>query len=305
VLWVLPVADPPGSAWASGATEVLWYLVTYLWLVLLSPLAWAAYRRWPIGTVVLPLLVLAATQLGPVEIDGRAGAVVVNVATFGACWVVGFAHRTGQLHRMHLLLLGGLALGCVLAGAAWAVTHPADGGSLNLNDIPLAQGLYSVGFVLVALRVSPPMTWLARIRPLDGAVTVLNARAVTIYLWHNIAIALCFPIGDLLQVWQLGDTFTHTGYFAVALVLLAVLVLALGWVEDLAARRRPALVPAGRRTAVAPRTRAVRPPAEPRTAPGTPINGPPISQHRPTAQPPGMRAADSDTTDERPAYRPA
>ena len=31
------VAQPAGSDWAADVTGVLWYLVTYLWLVLLSP----------------------------------------------------------------------------------------------------------------------------------------------------------------------------------------------------------------------------------------------------------------------------
>jgi peptidoglycan/LPS O-acetylase OafA/YrhL len=249
LLWVVPVADPPGTAWAGSATQVLWYLVTYLWLVLLSPVAWWAYRRQPVPTLLLPLVVLATVQLGPIELDGRAGAVVVDVATFGACWLVGFAHRTGELRRMNWWLLGCLAVGFVAAGAAVAVADPAEGGSLNLNDIPLAQGLYSLGFVLVVLRVSPPMGWLARVRALDATVTMLNSRAVTIYLWHNVAIALCFPVGDLLLVWRLGDRFADLGYFAVALVLLAGVVLGLGWVEDLAARRPPSLLPPGARPA--------------------------------------------------------
>ena len=87
------------------------------------------------------------------------------------------------------------------------------------------------------------MGWLEHRRSLTAVVNLLNARAVTIYLWHNIAIALSFPVGDYLQVWRVGDTLIMAGYFAVALVLLAVAVAALGWVEDLAARRRVRLLP--------------------------------------------------------------
>lgn len=237
--WVVPIAEPPGNAWADSATVVLWYLVTYLWLVLLSPLAWRAYRRFPLPTVLLPLVVLALTQVGPVDVGGPAGDVVVDVATFAACWFVGFAHRAGQLARINAAFVTALAGSCVAAGAAWAMTHPADDGSFNLNDIPLAQAVYSLGFVLVALRFPPRMGWLARIRPLDAAVTVLNARAVTVYLWHNVAIALAFPLGDALGAWHVGDA----GYFGLAVVLLVVAVGGLGWVEDLAAQRRPALLP--------------------------------------------------------------
>ncbi|GAA2371441.1 acyltransferase [Dactylosporangium salmoneum] len=255
VFWLVPLADPPGSAWAGDATVVLWYLVTYLWLVLLSPLAWRLFRRLPLVAMAVPLAVLAATQLAPghagLDLLGwRAAAVVVDVATFGACWIAGFAHRTGALGRLHPAQVAVLAGACLAAGAGWAVTHPAEDGSGNLNDIPLAQGLYSLGFAVLLLRAAPAMRWLRRFPLLDGAVSVLNARAVTIYLWHNIAIALCFWVGDLLQVWQLGP-WTQLGYFGVALVLLCVPVLVLGPVEDLAARRRPALLPV-QRAATAP-----------------------------------------------------
>jgi peptidoglycan/LPS O-acetylase OafA/YrhL len=254
LLWVVPLADPPGSAWATEATEVLWYLVTYLWLVLLSPLAWRAYRQWPVPTLLAPLAVLVALvttdgRLGPVELAGRVGDVVTDVATFGACWVLGFAHRTGALRRVNRPLLLALAADCLVAGAAWALTHPADDAGYDLNDIPLAQALYSLGFVLIVLRAGPPMGWLARIRPLDRLVTLLNSRAVTIYLWHNVAIAVSFPVGDLLGVWRLGQA-VEIGYFAIALLGLAVVVLAVGWVEDLSAGRRPRLLGVCRRAGV-------------------------------------------------------
>ena len=86
---------------------------------------------------------------------------------------------------------------------------------------------------------SARMTWLARVRPLDGLVTTLNSRALTIYLWHNAAIAACFVVGDMFGAWRLGKL----GYLAVALVILGAVVLLLGWVEDVSAQRRPRLVP--------------------------------------------------------------
>lgn len=37
VFWIVPVGDPPGNQWGVEAWEILWYLRTYLWFVLLSP----------------------------------------------------------------------------------------------------------------------------------------------------------------------------------------------------------------------------------------------------------------------------
>jgi hypothetical protein len=80
-------------------------------------------------------------------------------------------------------------------------------------------------------------------RRTDAAVTLLNSRAVTIYLWHNVAITAAFPLGDWLHVWVFGDVLAEVGYTAIALWLLVLIVIHVGWVEDVAARRRPRLVP--------------------------------------------------------------
>ncbi|HEY7271338.1 MAG TPA: acyltransferase family protein, partial [Actinoplanes sp.] len=54
LLWAFPIADPPSSEFGYPAAGVLWYLVTYLWLVLLSPALLKLYRRWNLPTVLLP-----------------------------------------------------------------------------------------------------------------------------------------------------------------------------------------------------------------------------------------------------------
>ncbi|WUP52890.1 acyltransferase [Micromonospora globbae] len=234
--WLLPIAQPAGNAWAQDVTGVLWYLVTYLWLVLLSPALLGLYRRWPLPTVLLPLAAVVVLQTTSPPLSGQVNSVVTDLATFGACWLVGFAHRDGALHRVPLAALLAAAALCLGVGVGWTLTHPA--GGFDLNDIPLAQAFYSLGFVLVLLRARPPLGWLARARPLDRLVTWLNGRALTIYLWHNAAIAVCFAVGDRVDAWWLG----RAGYLGVALVLLFVVVLLVGWVEDVSARRRPRLL---------------------------------------------------------------
>ncbi|MFD0784036.1 glycosyltransferase, partial [Micromonospora azadirachtae] len=234
--WLVPIAQPAGSAWAQEVTEVLWYLVTYLWFVLLSPVLLGIYRRWPLPTVLLPLAAVVLLQTTSPPLSGNVQSVIVDLATFGACWLVGFAHRDGALHRIPMPALILAAAVCLGVGAGWTMMNPADG--FDLNDIPPAQAFYSLGFVLLLLRARPPMAWLARARPLDRLVTWLNSRALTIYLWHNAAIAVCFVVGDQVGAWRLGQA----GYLAVALVLLFVVVLLVGWVEDVSARRRPRLL---------------------------------------------------------------
>jgi hypothetical protein len=242
MLWVLPIAEPPSSEWAGQFTGILWYLVTYLWLVLLSPVLLWCYRRARLFTLGTPLAGLAAWENLPALVGESAGSVVSDVLTFAACWVLGFAHRVGDLRRVSLAVLIPVAVAAAGGGLAWTLTHPGEDG-VDLASQPVAYGVFSVGFVLLLLRFTPRMDWLARRRFLNGLVNLCNARAVTIYLWHNVAIALCFATGDFVQVWRIGDTFAMAGYFAIAVILLVVVIALLGWVEDVAARRPVRLLP--------------------------------------------------------------
>ena len=198
LFWVLPVLDPPGSEWAGEATTVLWYIRTYLWLVLLTPALLWAWRRRPAVAIVAPLVIVALDAVlgGAVRDFGALGTALVDASIFAGCWMLGFAHRDGTLRRLNwgwALLAAGTAIG---AGVAWALSHPEGEIGIDLNDIPLGQALVSLGAVLLVLRYTPRLAWLERIPGLGRLITVINARAVTIYLWHNVAIALAVPLDD-------------------------------------------------------------------------------------------------------------
>ncbi len=248
--WILPLQDPPSISWAEQATGPLWYIRTYLWLVLLSPLLLRAFRRLPwvsiLGFVLLTALLQAGVLPFPGRLEGLESA-LTDVATFGACWLLGFAHRDGLLDRIPPEAVAALATATVVLGGWFALAHQTDEG-YDLGEIPLAQALWSIGFVLVLLRFRPRALgdWARRGR-LGRVVTVLNARAVTVYLWHEIALIVCVPLIDLM--WQVPAFENHLPLdsqwflFVVAWPLIGVAVLALGWIEDVAARRRPRLWP--------------------------------------------------------------
>jgi peptidoglycan/LPS O-acetylase OafA/YrhL len=235
--WVFPIADPPGSDWGGNFAGVLWYLRAYLWFVLLSPAALLVFRRWPVATVLAPLSLVVAEATGVLEIGGQGGNVLLDIGTYGTCWLLGFAHHDGLLRRIRPAVVFALAGLAGALGAGWFLTHPGENG-YDLTTIPLGNALWSVGFVLVLLRFEPSTAWLERVPGLARLVTVLNARAVTVYLWHEPAImAAGLAAGGLLAGVPL---------LAAVVGLTAVAVLLLGWVEDVAARRRPTLFPGGR-----------------------------------------------------------
>ena len=240
--WILPLGDPPGSDKGIDAWEPLWYIRTYVWFILLSPAFYLLYRKVGWLAVAAPILLMAVLDKTGFSLPDTADAEMWDFATYGACWIAGFAHHDGRLSRVRPGLV--IAAAVVLGGAAmyWLRGHQGPD-AWDLNDVSESQALWSLGVVLLALRWQPPMAWLARMQPLDKAVTLLNARAVTVYLWHNIAIAAVWPLLTVLTLDDVGHPLDVPLDLAASLALTALAVLLFGWVEDLAARRRPRLWP--------------------------------------------------------------
>ncbi len=235
VLWALPLQDPPANGWGSMALSVIWYLRDYLWFVLLSPLALPVFRRFPIPALLAPLAVLVAIQCGMPAIN-----LVRDFALYFTFWLLGFAHHDGLLDRLSRRALIGTAATVSGLGAAWFLTHPGPRG-YDLNDIRLGDAFWSAGFVLLILGLAPTsMAWLDRHPILGRPVSILNSRAVTIYLWHMpVVVGLAAVLGPA-GVWQLHRL---AGRLLLVAAGVAIAVALFGWVEDVAARRRPVLLP--------------------------------------------------------------
>ncbi|MFY1637001.1 acyltransferase family protein [Solwaraspora sp. WMMB335] len=242
LLWLLPLSDPPANYWGALVLSPIWYLRDFLWFVLVSPLVLPLFRRFPLPVLIAPYLLLAA-----MEFTGwLPGPVLAHVGLYFGAWLLGFAYHDGMLQRMSRRLLAVLTLVLAVAGGAWTITHPGHRG-YDLNDIPIGNALWSTAFILLVLGLLPQSAgWLARHRLLDRVVTVLNRRALTIYLWHMPAVIL---VGVFARWWGWSHvTVSGLTIRTVMVVLLtAVAVAAVGWVEDAAARRRPQLLPGGRR----------------------------------------------------------
>ncbi|MET9496383.1 acyltransferase [Streptomyces sp. NPDC006552] len=252
------VAHPPWfleSSWGEQGIGPLWYLRAYLWFVLASPLLLRAFRKAPWATLLAPLALTAVVGTGLVEIPGRAGDTVVDFAVFGSCWVLGFAHHDGVLAKVPRYLAVSLAALVMAFGLWWASGHLTDEG-WDLNEIPLAQAAWSLGFVVVLLQYAPSWQRLpGRLARWDPLVTLANNRAVTIYLWHNLLIMATFPLVDAVYALPfMGeglssalDTTYEFWTFVLVFPLIAAALVGVGWIEDLAAKRPPRLWPDGAR----------------------------------------------------------
>jgi peptidoglycan/LPS O-acetylase OafA/YrhL len=253
--YLVPVGAPPypeqvgsesgllDATWVMEGAGPLWYLRAYLWFVVASPLLLRLFRRAPWPTLLAPLALTGVFGTGLVEIPGETGEVVKDFCVYGGCWILGFAHENGALARVPRYVSVSAASTTMALGLWWASGHQGED-RWDLNDIAPAQALWSFGFVVILLVYAPVWTELpGRLRRWDGLVTLANNRAVTVYLWHNLLITLTFPLLDLFGV---GDAWSLPGSFLLLVPSLALVVLAFGWVEDVAAGRRIRPWPTGR-----------------------------------------------------------
>ncbi|MFF8013014.1 acyltransferase family protein [Streptomyces sp. NPDC007929] len=262
--WIVPLSDPPyaqglpgvhgfiGENWAADLAGPLWYIRAYLWYVLLSPVLLKALRAVPVVTLLAPIALAVAFEQEWLSLPGeRIPSALTDFSTFGACWILGMAHQEGILRRLPRYIVPSVAPVIALAGLWYALHHDFGTGN-DLDSMPLAQALWSFGTVFLLLHLSPSWSeWPRRLRLFAGTITLLNSRAVTIYLWHNTCILIAATLWDRLWGFPLleqnvpGLLESVWPVLVLAWILIGACVLAFGWAEDLAARQRPRLWPTG------------------------------------------------------------
>ncbi|GLE53594.1 acyltransferase family protein [Mycobacterium montefiorense] len=178
----------------------LWFLVVYVLVVSLTPIAIATQRRWG-------LWVPAALAFG---------VVVVDVATQGAqvpylgwvnyllCWGVlyqlGIAWQEGLLAgRRPALLAAASAL--TLAVLIWLKIYPISmigvPGQTVDNTTPPDVALLAFGGAQtgLAMTLAPALNRALRSGPLQRMLSVANNNVMALYLWHMIPVVLVAIIG--------------------------------------------------------------------------------------------------------------
>ncbi|MEU4570045.1 acyltransferase [Micromonospora sp. NPDC023956] len=277
LLWLFPITDPPVNGWGALALSVIWYLRDYLWFVLVSPAALWLFRRAPLPTLLAPYVLLVVVELG----FPGAPVVLRDFGLYFGAWLLGFAHHDGMLRRLSRRLLVAVAALLATAGGAWVLTHPGARG-YDLNDIRIGNALWAAAFVLIALGFAPSAAaWVDRNALFGRAVTVFNRRALTVYLWHMPFVVALTPLVDVVG-WSHQDLLGLAIRVVLVFLLVGVVTALVGWVEDVAARRRPELLPGGRRT----RPGSAPPADAAPTAAGGPGAGPgpgAVPRPRPTA----------------------
>ena len=213
----------------------LWYINAYaLFMIVGIPLR-RLHRRWPVQTIAV--LATPVVLSGLLRSPG-VGALTANLVF----WVLGYSYhdRRNRLPSSRVLwVTAGVSMTLAIVYAAGA-----SGFHVVTTAIPTLNNLVGLAWVAAAIAARRPIAELVSHRWADVTVTFIQARALTIYLWHAAAIGIVGALAHRVEF--LND---HVwARVAVVFPLTLLLVLALGWIEDLAARRPPKLVPDVRRT---------------------------------------------------------
>ena len=244
VLWILPISDPPGSAWGNDLVEPVWFIRTCLWFILLSPALVWTFRHWPKRVLAVPLVILAAGTAGVFSFGGRSGDVILTLCIFGACWMLGVARYDNSLRSVPLRVVVPLGLALLVGGLTWAFDPPGPAVALGPERHSDGPGAVRVGRRSPAAALHPSLAWVSHRRAPNWLVSTVNTRAVTIYLWNSVAIICAAAIIDLWGPAGASAVVLETLLLVVmTAAFVGVAVVIFGWVEDLSARRAIQLIP--------------------------------------------------------------
>jgi hypothetical protein len=119
LLWVVPLFEPPSSAWGTAWTGSLWFVPAYLWLTLISPTLLRCFRKWPLRTAALPALGLALVLSGTWSASSRVGEILVTLALFAGYSLIGFAYHDNRIQTMSwtsLIIVSSILMSAGLIG---------------------------------------------------------------------------------------------------------------------------------------------------------------------------------------------
>ncbi len=252
--FVLPITPPVGPGDASDPLYwtwmALWYLNAYIVFMLVGIPLRKALRRYPRATVaafVVPIVLSAA--VGPNAIGGIASNLVF--------WLLGYWYHDHRDRLPTPAVTGSVALGAAVVSVGYGAA--VSGFGVVVTSDPFLNATVGVAWVAGCLALQEPIEALARVRAVDQVVTWVQRRALTIYLWHALAVGIVAELAATSSALE-GRVTRVAAVFALTFVV----VLATGWIEDLAASRPATVWPLHRqvvdlRERARPRKRADQP----------------------------------------------
>jgi hypothetical protein len=222
---ILPAVGPRGASGPYYWTWMaLWYLNAYIVFMLIG----IPFRRWVqrrprlvVGLLLVPSLVSGILQ------EPAIGAVTSSFAF----WVLGYTYHDGTIRIRRPVT--GLALFAGGTAVAIAYAELTTGTKVVLTGIPFLSVVVGLAWLGLAGAIEPWVDRVMAVRLIAYPVEFLKQRALTVYLWHAAAVGLC---ASLLGVSGPGVT-EWVPRIALVYSVTFLIVLATGWIEDVAARR--------------------------------------------------------------------
>lgn len=236
--------DPAtGAGITEMATNILWFLAVYLVIILIAPAMVAAHDRW--GTGVLALLLAGSLLVDMLSF--ATGELDVREVNLLLVWPfahqLGIAYARGWLRHQRPVRSWLTMAGAVLGIVALLRIAPYPTSAVGLGDQMISNlAPPTTPLALLALAQTAALALVehhagARLRRsarLQKVLDVLNAVAMTVYLWHLPIIAL--SVGVLLLPSALAGQpvaflLSTPFYTLVAVPLIVLLVPLIGLVE--------------------------------------------------------------------------
>jgi peptidoglycan/LPS O-acetylase OafA/YrhL len=243
-MWfVFPWVRPQGSVTRVILWGHLWFVSAFLWLIVLSPLLWWCVKRAGALMLVVPLLGFSACvwfeKLHHVGVREE----FWSLSQFGFCFLLGMVRAAGKFPNWRPFIWVSLAAVCCSIGVVIAVVvEPI--ANKPVKELYASRSAYlflGTAWLFAAIAAHGPLTRFAREHRLRF-LRACTKRTFTLYLWGPAADAVSVSIAKRLLPHQAAAIFVHV---TVSMLVLAVIVVAVGWIEDVAARRPPRLLPTG------------------------------------------------------------
>lgn len=243
-------AGVPGSLLRTASQTALvptWFLAAYVLVVAVTPVTLALWERlgwWSVG---------GGLALGGLVdyVSISSGQVLVGFVNYLVVWAtvhqLGYAWRDGELasvrRRAALSLVGLSGVSLLVALGPYPVSMIGIGGPVE-NSYPtrITMALLGMAQIGIALLAEAPLQrWLQRRAPWSVTVAV-NARIMSLYLWHLTAMNLVIGASLLLGGRGLGVEPGSGAWWATRPVWFAVLaVVTLGFIALVGRLEQPAV----------------------------------------------------------------
>ena len=230
-----------------------WFLACYVLVVALAPAALRLWDRWGWGSVLAGALLATAVDVLSLGLDSVSVGFVNYLVVWGTVHQVGFAWLAGRLtstrNRLLTALVGLVGAVTLVTVGPYPVSMVGVGTEAVNNTYPPRVTLVFLGLLQggLLLLLEPPARRLTQRPRAWWLVVAVNARIMTLYLWHVTAMVVVVGTSVLLAGVGLGVEpltapwwLARPLWYAVLVAVTLALVACFGRFETPGADPRPA-----------------------------------------------------------------